>query len=119
MESRDHSGIGTLHHFIALKHLSIQSQILLGDWDHLIKSDDDDVIYDETLLASILPPSLQKLQKSCWMDEYQDVWGRVISFRLRSLMKQPPSTLPGLRDITVYHPIKRDGAHDVEANSTS
>lgn len=49
MEFRDHSGIGTLHHFIALKHLGIQSQILLGEWDRLIEGDDDDVIYDETL----------------------------------------------------------------------
>lgn len=34
-------------------------------------------------------------------------------------MKQPPSTLPELRDITVYHPINADAAHDVEADSTS
>ena len=70
-------------------------------------------------LASILPPSLQKRQMSCWRDESQDVWGRVIALRLRSLMKQPPSTLPELRDITVYHPINADAAHDVEADPTS
>lgn len=56
MEFRDHSGIGTLHHFIALKHLGIQSQILLGEWDHSIEGYDDDVIYDETLLSQHTAP---------------------------------------------------------------
>ena len=120
MEFRDASGIGSLHHLVALKQLGLQSHILLGEWDHLTdrQSDDTDVIYDETLLASIVPPSLQKLQISCWMDGHQDFWGRVIALRLRSLMKQHPSTLPELQNITVYYPIKRNAAHDVEGPGT-
>lgn len=56
MEFRDHSGIGTLHHFIAMKHLGIQSQILLSEWDRLIEGYDDDVIYDETLFSQHTAP---------------------------------------------------------------
>ena len=120
IQFRDGTGIGGLGFFHALKHLSIQSHILLGECgDRLInsQSDDEDITYDETRLAWSLPPGLQKLQVSCWTDGYDEdehFWGRVIAMLLRYLIEWGLDTVTELRDITVYYPIKHDGAYDVE-----
>ena len=96
---RDNSGIGTLRHFIALKHLSIQSNVLLG-----IQIDGNR--YDRPLFAEILPPGLQKLQIYCLggedgLDYYN--WTEVIKILLWDLMQWGPKTFPELRDVTVYY----------------
>ncbi len=106
---RGGSGIGTLRYFIALKHLSIQSHILLGErGDHLKNSqiENDRVVLDRTMLAGILPPGLQELQINCLTlgeGEYKCDWTQVITILLEDLMKWGLETLPELRDIRVYY----------------
>ncbi len=100
IDFRDGSGVGTLRHFIALKHLSIQSHVFLG-----IQIDGDQ--YDRPLFAEILPPGLQKLQIYCLtggehgLDYYN--WTQVIKLLLWDLMQWGPKTFPELRDVTVYY----------------
>lgn len=55
IELRDDSGLGNMLQFIALKHLSIQTHILLGCG----QTYRGDTTFDKTMLAATLPPGLQ------------------------------------------------------------
>ena len=99
------SGLGGLQCFSALKHLSVQSNILIGDFGFYL---DDDLDYiDERTLARLLPPSLQTLQLSCWFDGNLDdaqAWGIVIPSLLTCLIRGHLEIFPDLQDITIYYP---------------
>ena len=119
VQFRDRSGIGIFSYFKALKHLSIQSHILLPEGkDHrsTIHSDDNVIGDDETILVISFPPTLQRLQISCWTDResyFECHWGYVIALLLRKMMNDL-ELVPKLQDITVYYPIKHDGERDVD-----
>ena len=111
-ERRDGSDVGSLGHFVALKHLGIQSHILFGNRD--IKSLRYDT-FDVALLSKFLPMGLQQLQLSCWTDDLQG-WELpsevVIAFLLEHLMRAGHSTLADLHQIMVYLPAKDRRKHD-------
>ena len=85
---RDGSNIGIFRYFKALKHLSIQSHVLLREsQDHLgnIHSDDNMVGDNETILVTSFPETLQRLQISCWTDReisFERCWAHVIALLL-------------------------------------
>lgn len=117
---RDGTGIGGFGQFHALKHLGIQSHVLLNEHkNHLFycQSDKSDIKFDETHLIALLPPRLQRLQISCWTDrdeEYERFWGQVIALLLGSLMEWGLEDVPELQDIIVYYPIEHGGVRDVQ-----
>ena len=119
IQFREGSGIGTFGYFKALMHLSIQSHILLPESkDHLsnMHSDDNVIGDNETILVSCFPPTLQRLQISCWTDResyFESHWGYVIALLLRKMMNDL-ELVPELQDITVYYPIKHDEAREVD-----
>ena len=116
---RDGNGIGTLRYFKALKHLSIQSHVLLPEYiDHLssIHSDDNVIGEDETILVTSFPDTLQSLQISCWTDResaFERCWAHVIALLLRK-MTIDLDLVPALQDVTVYYPIDHDGEGDMD-----
>ena len=116
---RDLTGVGVFSYFKALKHLSIQSHILLPEFtDHLgnIHSDDNVIGDDETILVTLFPTTLQRLQISCWTDRissYERRWGYVIALLLRKMMNDL-ELVPELQDVTVYYPIKHDGERGLD-----
>lgn len=117
---RDGTAIGGFRQFHALKHLGIQSHVLLNEHeDHLYycQSDESEIQGDAPSLVAILPPGLQRLQMSCWTDrdkEYERSWGQVIALLLGSLMEWGLEDVPELQDIIVYYPVKHDGVRDVQ-----
>ena len=118
---REGTGIGVFGYFKVLKHLSIQSHILLSEAkDHLgsIHSDDNVTGDNETTLVSSFPETLQTLQISCWTDRqsfYERRWAYVIALLLRKMMNDI-DMVPKLQEVTVYYPIKRDGEGDEEGD---
>ena len=116
---REGTGIGVFCYFKALKHLSIQSHILLSESkDHLgsIHSDDNVIGDNETILVTSFPETLQTLQISCWTDRkscYERRWAYVIALLLRKMMNDL-DLVPKLQEVTVYYPIKRDEEGDVD-----
>ena len=110
---REGTGIGVFSYFKALKHLSIQSHILLPESkDHLgsIHTDDNVTGDNETTLVSSFPETLQTLQISCWTDRqsvYERRWAYMIALLLRKMMNDL-DLVPKLQEVTVYYPIKRD-----------
>lgn len=117
---RDGTGIGGFCQFHALKHLGIQSHILLNEQkNHLYycQSDKSEIKSDETHLIALLPPRLQRLQISCWTDgdeKYECFWPQVIALLLGSLMEWGLEDVPELQDIIVYYPIEHGGVRDVQ-----
>ena len=115
-DHRDGSGIGSLRHFIALKHLSIQSHILIGEYGDGVparRAGRHALGFDWMMLVKILPVGLQKLQISCWVDGEENrvtIWSYFVVFLLEKLLKAGLDTLPALQHITVYYPA-RDHAH--------
>lgn len=123
IQFRDGTGIGGFRGFHSLKHLSIQSHVLLNERKDLLfysQSEDDEIKFDEASLVAILPPRLQRLQLSCWTDredDYEPHWDHVIALLLGSLMEWGfLPDVPELQEITVYYPIKHDEVHDVQGN---
>ena len=125
---QDASSIG-ISFFKALKNLSIQSHILLGEEvdDHL-KVDQNyggPVSYpNRTMLSSFIPANLQKLQISCLPflseEEGGQNWAIVVAVLLEDMMKYALFSLPKLRHITVYYPAKEhenSGVGDNAANT--
>ena len=116
---RDGTGIGIFRYFKALKHLSIQSHILLPESkDHLgsIHSDDDVIGDNETILVVSFPETLRTLQISCWTDRaryFDGHWGYLFALLLRKMMNDL-DLVPALQDVTVYYPIRDDGERDLD-----
>ena len=119
IQFREGTGFKSFRYFKALKHLSIQSHILLDEVkDHLDNiHPDDNVIGDkETILVSSFPETLQRLQISCWTDRefyFELRWGYVIALLLRKMMNYL-EMVPELQNVTVYYPIKHDRQRDVD-----
>lgn len=115
---RDGSGIGSFHDFVALKYLSIQSHILIGDCGdgfYIQGADGRPLGFDLTLLAKTLPLGLQHFQISCWTDGRGDrdtPWTFLIALLLEKLMKAGLDTLSELQSITVYYPASDQGPSD-------
>lgn len=115
-DRRDGSRIGSLRHFIALKHLGIQSHILIGECGDGVPVRRDGgrpLGFDWMMLIKILPEGLQKLQISCWVDGQENrvtIWSYFVVFLLEKLLKAGLDTLPALQHVTVYYPA-RDHAH--------
>ena len=116
---REGTAVGVFSYFTALKHLSIQSHILLPEsQNHLsnMHSDDNVIGDDETILVTSFPKTLQTLQISCWTDReewFERHWGYVIALLLRKMMNDL-ELVPELQDVTVYYPIKHDGERGVD-----
>ena len=116
---REGTGVGIFRYFKALKHLSIQSHVLLAESrDHLgnIHSDDNVIGDNETILVTSFPTTLQILQISCWTDResyFECHWGYVIALLLRKMMNDL-ELVPELQYVTVYYPIKLNGEGDVD-----
>ena len=108
-------GIGPLKHLTALKHLSVQSHILLNECvDQLCTSGTDGYFLNmgRTILSSSLPPRLQELRISGGMDgeeKGEHNWGHVTAVLLEDLMEGELDTLPELQHITVYYPTHYEG----------
>ena len=116
---RKGTDIGVFSYFKALKHLSIQSHVLLdGSKNHLCNFRRDVNVTsnnNQTTLVTYFPTTLQRLQMSCWTDRasyYEGRSGYVIALLLREMMYDL-DLVPELQDITVYYAIKHDGAGDV------
>ena len=119
IQFREGTGSKSFRYFEALKHLSIQSHVLLDEYkDHLENIyPDDNVIGDkETILVSSFPETLQRLQISCWTDRelhFELRWECVIALLLRKMMNHL-EMVPELQNVTVYYPINHDGQRDVD-----
>lgn len=115
---REGTGVGNFRYFKALKHLSIQSHVLLPEHKNHLGSihGDDNVIGDnETILVKSFPETLQRLQISCWTDRvigFERRWAHVIALLLRKMMIDL-DLVPALQDVTVYYPINYDGEGDM------
>ena len=109
---RDTKGTGCFTSFKALKHLGIQSHIMIGERDDLLTINDfDDHQFNPNATLLPLPKRLQKLQLACWTDGYEveeRYWGRVTAILLRNFMKWSLDQWPELQDFTVYYPTKYD-----------
>ena len=118
---RDGSAIGIFRYFKALKHLSIQSHMLLPECqNHLgsIHSDDNVIGDNETILVTSFPETLQRLQISCWTDRessFEPHWTHVIALLLKKMMNDL-DLVRALQDVTVYYPIRHNGERDVDVD---